>query len=144
MSGSDTTRGIFLQAIACLMGAFQNGKEWKCLKLDANELSEKVDIAWYYSEPDKIKVIQVKSSQNQLNKPHVKAWARDLEESVEADSYELILIGPCSGTVSKGQTFGKVEVPRPKPLDIQGLVEQSAHRLAVYLEDRERCRKSHD
>lgn len=138
MSGRETTRGIFLQAIVCLLGALQNNNGWKSLTLEPDFESEKVDIAWYYSGPDEIKAVQVRSSQNQLNVPDARRWAKELENSGTATSYELILIGPCSGKLSKGQTFGAVEVPRPKPLDIHGLVEQSAHRLAVYLEDREK------
>lgn len=137
MSGRETTRGIFLQALVCLLGTLQDDNEWTSLTLEPDLNSEKVDIAWYYSGSE-IKATQVKSSQNQLNEPDAKKWAKKLEDSGEATNYELILIGPCSRTLSKGQRYGNVEVPRPKPLDIQGLIEQSAHQLAVYLEQREK------
>jgi hypothetical protein len=132
MGGRETTRGILLQAIACLLGALQSDNTWTSLTLEPDLDAEKVDIAWRC--PDGIKVTQVKSSRNQLNVPDAKKWAKELEDSCEATSYELILIGPCSDELSRGQRYGSVEVPSPKPLDIQGLIEQSAHRLAVYLE----------
>jgi hypothetical protein len=122
MSGSDTTRGIFFQALICLLGALQDNNEWISLTLEPAFNSEKVDIAWQYPGSE-IKATQVKSSQNQLNEPDAKKWAKELEDSHEATSYELILLGPCSGTLSKGQRYGDVDVPRPKPLDIQGLIE---------------------
>ena len=131
MGGREATRGIVLQALVCLLEALQDNI-WESLALEPDHEAEKVDIAWYYS--DRVKATQVKSSQNQINVPDAKKWAEELENSCEATSYELILIGPCSGELSKGQKYGNVEVPCPKPLDIQGLLEQSAHRLAVYLE----------
>jgi len=136
MGGREATRGIFLQALVCLLEALQDNV-WDSLALEPDLEAEKVDIAWYY--PDRTKVTQVKSSQDQLNVPDARKWANELEKSCEASSYELILIAPCSGDLSKGIRYRNVEVPRPKPLDIQGLLEQSAHRLAVYLELRDRC-----
>jgi hypothetical protein len=136
MGGRETTRGIFLQALVCLLEALQDNI-WESLALEPDLRAGKVDIAWYY--PDRVKATQVKSSKNQLNVPDTRKWAEELENSCKATSYELILIGPCSEQLSKGQKYGNVEVPCPKPLDIQGLLEQSAHRLAVYLEWREKA-----
>jgi hypothetical protein len=135
MGGRETTRGIFLQAVVCLLETLQDNV-WESLALEPDREAEKVDIAWYY--PDRVKVTQVKSSRDQLNVPRARKWAKELESSWEATSYELVLIGPCSGELSKGQKYGNVEVPCPKPLDLRGLLEQSAHRLAVYLEWREK------
>jgi hypothetical protein len=133
MGGRETTRGILLQTIVCLLEALQDNV-WESLALEPDVNAEKVDIVWHY--PDSRKATQVKSSQNQLNVPHAKQWACELENSYEGATYELILMGPCSKELSKGQRYGNVEIPCPKPLDIQGLIEQSAHRLAVYLEYR--------
>lgn len=132
MSGRETTRGIFLQALVCLLEALQKENVWESLALEPDLKAEKVDIAWYYS--DDTKATQVRSSQNQLNVPDARKCAAELENSYEAASYEVILIGPCSGELSKGKKFGNVEVPCPKPLDIEGLIDQAAHQLAVYLE----------
>lgn len=135
MGGRETTRGIFLQALVCLLEALQDNV-WESLALEPDLEAEIIDIAWYY--PDRIKATQVKSSQRRLNVPDARKWAEKLESSRKATSYELILIGPCSEELSKGQRYGNVEVPCPKPLDMRGLLEQSAHRLAVYLEWREK------
>ena len=138
MGGRETTRGILLQAVVCLLGALQSDENWSSLSLEpdlgSDSEADKIDIAWWYL--DTIKATQVKSSQHQLNMPQVKQWAEELKGSRKANDYELLLIGPCSEEISKGQILDGVNVPSPKPLDIQGLVEQVAHRLAVYLEQR--------
>lgn len=135
MSGKSGMRGYLLQAVVTLLSALQHSSKWDYVSLEPVNESEKVDIAWYF--PDNIiKFTQVKSSQNQINLPNVKEWAKDLENSLDAHEYELILIGPCSKEVASLEKLGKVSVPIPKPLDIDGLIEQAAHRLDRYIEIR--------
>jgi PAS domain-containing protein len=142
MSGNASIRGYLLQTIICLLDALQNDSKWVSLSLEPHLDSEKVDIVWYYTDPDEVKVTQVKSSQNQINKPHVKRWAKELEDSIQATSYELTLIGPCSESVIKLGKIGKVDIPTPEVLNIDSLIERSAHRLDGYLENREMSRVS--
>lgn len=142
MSGNASVRGYLLQTIICLLDALQNDSKWASLSIEPHLDSEKVDIVWYYSDPDEVKVTQVKSSQNQINKPQVKRWAKELESSIQATSCELILIGPCSQGVIELGRAGDVNIPTPKALDIDSLIEQAAHRLDSYLENREMSRVS--
>jgi hypothetical protein len=136
MGGRDTTRGIFLQALVGVLGALQNDNVWASLALEPDLEAEKVDIIWHYPNGDK--VVQVKSSQNQINVPDAKKWTKELVSSYDAKNYELILIGPCSDGLSKRQTYENVAVPSPKPLDIQCLLGYTAHCLAAYLENQEK------
>jgi hypothetical protein len=118
------------------MGALQNDNLWVSLALEPDLEAEKVDIIWHY--PDGDKVVQVKSSQNQINVPDAKKWAQELASLYDAKSYELVLIGPCSRDLSKGQIYENVEVPSPKPLDIQCLLGYTSHCLATYLENQKK------
>jgi hypothetical protein len=98
--------------------------------------TEKVDIIWHYADLTETKVTQVKSSQNQFRKAQVEQLAKDLEASIQAKRYELILIGPSEQAVINLSRIGNVEIPTPRPLDINGLIEQVAHRLDIYGENR--------
>jgi len=135
MSGNSSIRGYLLQTVVSLLNALQDNQTWDFVALEPNNESEKVDIAWYYPD-DNIKASQVKSSQNQINLPNVKEWAKELEDSLNATGYELILIGPCSKEVASLGKFGNVVIPIPKSLDIDGLIDQAAHRLDRYIEIR--------
>jgi hypothetical protein len=135
-SGSASVRGYLLQTIICLLDALQGDSGWKALTLEPHLESDKIDVIWHYPISQGAKATQVKSSQNQINKSQAVQWAEELSSSVEAASYELILIGPCSqGVVSLGEV-GDVEIPPPKPLDVTGLIEQAAHRLDRYLDNK--------
>jgi hypothetical protein len=142
MNGRASARGYLLQAIICLLDALQNDSRWESLSLEPHLDSEKVDIVWYYPESDEVRVTQVKSSQNQINIPHAKRWAKELEDSIQATNYELILIGPCSQGVIDLAKVGRVNVPVPRVLDVKSLIEQAAHRLGGYLEDQGMSRVS--
>jgi hypothetical protein len=134
-SGSASVRGYLLQTIICLLDALQGDSGWKSLTLEPHLESDKIDVIWHYPIPQGAKATQVKSSQNQINKSQAVQWAEELSSSVEAASYELILIGPCSqGVVSLGEVRD-VEIPPPKSLDVTGLIEQAAHRLDRYLDN---------
>ena len=134
MSGNAGIRGYLLQTIICLLDALQSDDRWELVTLEPNLDADKVDIIWYYPE-SKSKVTQVKSSQNQIQRSDAEGWARELETSIQATSYALVLIGPCSqGVIDLGKV-GKVEIPTPRPLDIDGLISQSAHKLSKFCEE---------
>jgi hypothetical protein len=76
----------------------------------------------------------VKSSQNQINLRHIRNWAKELESSIIATHYELVLIGPCSQGVTEKKQIGKVIIPTPQNLNTDSLIERAAHRLDVYCE----------
>ena len=135
MSGNSGMRGYLLQTVISLLNALQDNQKWDFIALEPNNESEKVDIAWYYPD-NKVRVSQVKSSQNQINLPSVKEWAKELVDSSKATDYELILIGPCSKEVASLGKLGNVLIPTPKSLDVDGLIELAAHRLDRYIEFR--------
>ncbi len=134
MSGKAGGRGYLIQALISLLDALTNDSEWTSITLEPNLSSDKVDILWQY--PARRKVTQVKSSQNTISVPDVKTWAEELEASTTADEYEIRLIGPVSQGVTTLAFLGKVRVPTPQPLNLDGLVHQAAHQLDRYLQSR--------
>lgn len=62
-------------------------------------------------------------------------WARELEQSLEADFYELVLVGtPGSPAVARIRNVGNVAVPPPRNLNLAAFQREAAHRLARFLE----------
>lgn len=135
MGGQESLRGYLLQTIICVLDAFNEDNDWNAVALEPNVDSEKVDIIWYYSDPARIIVDQVKSSKNRINIPQAKIWTKELEDSIKADEYNLILIGTFSYEMSKTEKLGKVML-KLKTLDIYGLLSETAHKLGIYLENK--------
>jgi hypothetical protein len=133
MSGRAGLRGYLIQAIICLLNSVESDDEWLALSLEPDLGSDKVDIARFYSG-GQMRVTQVKSSQNQIGRKQVIRWAAELEQSVEAIDYELILIGPCSQSVATIKAVGKVRVPTPKTIAVDSLLAEAAHEFDKYLE----------
>ena len=132
MNGAAGIRGYLLQTLSCLLESLEVTSTWEAISIEPHEASEKVDILWH--SHDRTKVVQVKSSQNQINKTDVESWTQELESSCKADEYELLLLGPCSQWVVRVGRVGNVSVPTPRVLDVSGLVEQAAYRLDRYFE----------
>lgn len=133
MAGNDTVRGILVQTIIALLDMLEDKDNWISITLEPNLVSEKVDILIQYT--DKIKVVQVKSSINRVEKSDVIAWAKELECSTKADLYEIVIVGNCSKTVVNDlPSVGKVLKRPPKNLDLDGLLSEAAHKLGKYIE----------
>jgi hypothetical protein len=79
MGGQAGGRGYLVQALISVLDALANDHDWAALALEPDVSSDKVDILWEY--PGRRKVVQVKSSQNQISVPDVKGWAEELEKS---------------------------------------------------------------
>lgn len=131
MSGNAAIRGYLLQTIICLLDSLDIENKWDSIILEPIISSDKVDILFIYK--DKKKVIQVKSSQNQIGLSNAKKWAEELKNSISSDEYELILIGSTSQSVIDLNEHDAVVIKPPKVLDITSLIEQAAHKLDVYL-----------
>lgn len=131
MSGQAAIRGFILQTIVCILDAIDLDNNWTELSLEPDLPLEKVDILFFYNKIQK--VIQVKSSQNQISQSLVTEWTNDLKRSIQADEYILLLIGPVSQSVINKKEINGVQIPLPKVLDILALIEQAAHKLDKYL-----------
>jgi len=134
MSGALALRGFLLQTIIGLLEILEEENSFSEIGLEPDIASEKVDII--IVKAARKKVIQVKSSQNQISTPLVNNWATELKASIHADEYELILIGPTSKSVAETRVVSGVAVPIPKILDSFSLIEQAAQKLDKYLHSR--------
>lgn len=93
MGGPEAIRGYLFQTILAILDSFAD-EEWTSFKLEPDIESEKVDIFWNYQHQQKM--VQVKSSINQINIRHVKKWIDELNlEIPNSISKELRLIGLC-------------------------------------------------
>lgn len=131
MGGSDSIRGYMVQAVVCMLDALLTDKQWHSLTLEPNQGNTQVDFIWH--SDSRKQVTQVKSSLK-FNAAHVRAAAEELE-GVEADGYELILVGHNFGGVRNGQEFGRVVV-RLIHLDAVDLKVRAADALDIYLTER--------
>lgn len=131
MGGSDAIRGFMVQALVCLLDALRHDKEWQSLTLEPNRGNTQADFVWHSAGGDHM--VQVKSS-FKFTVASVRAAAEQLE-SVEADTYELILASYNFGRVRNGQKFGKVVV-RLTQMDAVDLKIRAADALDLYLTDR--------
>lgn len=134
MSGAFALRGFLLQTIIGLLEILEEETLFSEIGLEPDIASEKVDIIIVNATQKK--VIQVKSSQNQISISLVNDWATQLKTSIQADKYELILIGPVSKAVAETRLVSGVSVPIPKILDSFSLIEQAAQKLDKYLHSR--------
>lgn len=130
--GQIATRGFLLQTLVALLDILTDIEKVESLTLEPSTGDDKTDFVIRYVG-GKTKAAQVKSSQNQIGLPAAKKWARKLKADFTADEYELCLIGPCSGDLSKASVVEGVKLPVPKSLDIAGMLEQACHRLDTYL-----------
>lgn len=130
MGGEDGSRGYLVQTIIALLDSL-DGFDWEIVTIEPKTDEEKVDISWERSGWKKVS--QVKSSKNQIGKADAEKWASELAVNTTADKYELILIGPCSQSVVTMGAFNGVDIPHPKSLDPDGMIEQAAHRLEKFL-----------
>lgn len=134
MNGALALRGFLLQTIIGLLEILEQENSFSEIGIEPDIGSEKVDII--IVNPQRKKVIQVKSSQNQISTALVNGWATELITSIQADEYELILIGPTSKGVAETRIVAGVSVPLPKVLDSLSLIEQAAQKLDKYLHSR--------
>ncbi|MGG1215873.1 hypothetical protein ABE236_00110 [Priestia endophytica] len=113
MGGREGGRGYLYQSIATLIGTLAD-KEWKYVQVEVESELDKIDIQWDYEE-NKKKVVQVKSSQNNISRSNIIHWLEDLiQDAPTADKYELFLIGNTSDNTSNfiSKLNGSTELPK--------------------------------
>lgn len=136
MGASGATRGYLMQAMVCLFESLQPGNDWISVTLEPrDDLSEKIDFLWHH--PDNRRAVQVKSSQNVIDKGDVIKWSKELEGSKQAELYELILVGPYTqGVVDLKHRSGCVSIPEPHSIRFDALIDRCAHKLDIYLDSK--------
>ncbi|MEM9504364.1 MAG: hypothetical protein AAGA01_10465, partial [Cyanobacteria bacterium P01_E01_bin.43] len=130
LSGQDGNRGYLIQAVVALLESL-NQSDWGQLTIEPSHASDKIDILWCGASTTR--ACQVKSSINQINLGNAKKWAAEFEAQSTADELSLVLVGPCSSSVARMTSHGKVLIPCPKNLDFEGMLGLAAHWLDRFL-----------
>ena len=91
MGGKESIRGYIYQALIAILECLNND-EWDQIKVEPLTKKEKVDIILQKSGIT-IKAIQVKSSINKFERPRIVKWFDELKLDIEAERYELVLVG---------------------------------------------------
>jgi len=120
------------QFLVALIRALDETDPWRFMTIEGHGIDQ-VDILWEYSSHSL--AVQVKSTERVFQKSTVRTWAADLEQSHVADNYELVLVGPITDGVARTRRVGKVRIPTPQPMDLNGLVERACYRLRHALRD---------
>jgi hypothetical protein len=131
VGGQDGSRGYLVQAIIALLHSL-NDETWGFVQIEPDDSQQKVDILWRGTGGTRVE--QVKSSINQIRKADAEKWASELHAGTVADRYRLVLVGPCAQSVVEMGDYQGVEVPCPKNLEIEGLLQVAAHSLDKFLE----------
>ncbi|MFL0081303.1 hypothetical protein V2566_14385, partial [Tenacibaculum maritimum] len=93
MGGQEGLRGYIIQTIVGVIESLDDKENWDKVTLEPNEELEKVDVLWEYSN-NKRKVVQVKSSINDIEYSDALKWIEELKEDMpDASEYQLYLVG---------------------------------------------------
>ena len=133
MGGRESFRGYLVQTMASLLDALRTRNDWESLFLEPTHDSEKVDVKWRFPN-GRVKVVQIKSSQNPFSKKKIQNWCRDLATSTEANEYELQLVGRLTPSSESLQKYEGVSIPTPIPLNVERMLKETAHDLSMYCE----------
>ncbi|WP_145859658.1 hypothetical protein [Pedobacter suwonensis] len=139
MSGNAGIRGYLLQSIVTVLDSFEN-QDWENVCLEPTNESEKVDIIWKYPNKE-TKVVQVKSSQNEITYSKASNWLKLLKASQDANSYELIVIGHVDEKLNKNSNIDEADIKK-YPLDFELLKNNSIVKINQFFENRNRPKVS--
>lgn len=102
MGGVEGAKGYLYQCIVALdevLAKVDSGFDKMYMEYESK--NDKVDVAFQY-EDKSFEVIQVKSSKNNFTTYNVNEWLTELiNDSVQAETYRLILVGTCSDTTKR-------------------------------------------
>lgn len=93
LGGKEAIRGFLYQGFASILESLTQ-EFWDKIYVEYPSDKDKVDIALEINGTI-TKSIQVKSSINLFQKRDVEKWIKDLIGDIEADEYEVVLIGSC-------------------------------------------------
>ncbi len=128
--GSIATRGLLVQTLVALLDVVQAEPPFTDITLEPAIGDEQFDFVWRNSTGSY--AVQVKSTTNLFMKSDVVEWARKLEAAHTNEHCQLMLVGHIHPSLVQLARIGKVEI-RTKPLDLAGLFDQAAHRVAKFI-----------
>lgn len=132
MGGQSAQKGYLFQTLICLLNALAID-DWKFFTLEPDEGNSKIDIIW---EGEKTTAIQIKQSINKFTYSEASNLAKEIIDTRTADSYELILLGAHADKLHSENSINGVKIHPARQVFIPDLIEQAAHRIDLYLENK--------
>jgi tetratricopeptide (TPR) repeat protein len=129
--GQIAIRGFIVQTLVALLGVVRNQARFVSITLEPNEAHEQFDFVWF--DGQQRHAVQVKSTQNEFQKPQVQEWARKLLEARQDEDCTLMLVGNYHSSLAGEEAFGAVRLQK-RNLDLMMLRASAAEGIAHFLE----------
>ncbi len=130
--GAAAMQGFYVQTLTALLNAVAAKPPLISITLEPMGAQGQFDFCWRNIEASH--AVQVKSSINEFSASDVKAWAEKLKDAGKGEHCSLILVGNCSAKLNNVGEYLGVRIEK-YPLDMQGLDDAAAQKLAKFLEE---------
>lgn len=130
--GAIAIRGLLVQTIVALLDITKADPPFTEITLEPMVGDDQFDFLW--RDAHGTHATQVKSTENSFTKKDVENWAGKLQQARTDERCRLVLIGNIPPSLARLTSVGAVAI-ETKNLNLDDLVEQAAHRVAVFLED---------
>ncbi|MDP2143932.1 MAG: NB-ARC domain-containing protein [Gallionella sp.] len=128
--GPIAIRGYLVQTLVALLDIAQADPPFSEITLEPAHADEQFDFVW--NNAYGAFAVQVKSTVNEFQKSAVEDWAAKLQAARKHEKCRLMLVGNYHTSLAKVETIGGVEIEK-KNLDLPGLFDQAAHRIAKFI-----------
>lgn len=129
--GQIAIRGFIVQTLVALLDVVRNQASFVSITLEPNEAHEQFDFVWF--DGQQRHAVQVKSTQNEFQKPQVQEWARLLLAARQDEACTLMLVGNYHTSLAGVEAFGAVRLQK-RNLDLMMLRASAAEGIAHFLE----------
>ena len=129
--GAAAMRGFYVQTLTALLNALIAEPPLISITLEPAGAQDQFDFCWRDAVASH--AVQVKSSINAFSLSEVKSWAEELQAASQGEQCCLILVGHCGASLNKVSEHLGVRIEK-RPLDVQGLDDAAAQKLAKFLE----------
>ena len=128
--GPVAIRGYLVQTLVALLDIAQADPPFVEITLEPAHAEDQFDFVW--SDARGAFAVQVKSTRNEFKKAAVERWAREMESVRKTEECRLVLVGIYETKLEGMKNVGKVAIEK-KNLDLPGLFDQAAHRVAKFI-----------
>ncbi|HEX5338197.1 MAG TPA: hypothetical protein VFW53_07140 [Gallionella sp.] len=128
--GPIAIRGYLVQTLVALLDIVQADPPFSEITLEPAHADEQFDFVW--NNAHGAFAVQVKSTVNEFQKSAVEDWAAKLQAARKSEKCRLMLVGNYHTSLAKVGTICGVEIEK-KNLDLPGLFDQAAHRIAKFI-----------
>ncbi len=129
--GAVAIRGFLVQTLVALLDIAKSNPPFTEITLEPKVGDNQFDFLW--QDANGSHATQVKSTQNIFTKADVEKWAKKLQDAHTNESCTLVLVGNIHTSLAGLEPVGKVAL-KQKPLDLDGLIAEAAHRLAEFMQ----------